>query len=156
LQPVAEVLEIMVTLRTLSIAALLLMAVALVGLVATDSLFSSSPIAIGAQLSALALMVWARVTLGRRSFHAGADPTPGGLITTGPFHYIRYPIYTAACVFGWTGVAAHWSGLAMLLGLLLFVGGLGRMLCEERLVAEQYPEYRDYARKTRRMMPYVF
>ncbi|PYQ09711.1 MAG: isoprenylcysteine carboxylmethyltransferase family protein [Acidobacteria bacterium] len=146
----------MALLGTLSIAALLLMVLALLGLVATHSLFSLSPLALAAQLAAVALMVWARLTFGRRSFHAGANPTAGGLVTTGPYRTIRHPIYTAACLFGWAGVLANWSALSALLGLLLFIGGLGRMLCEERLVAERYPEYRDYAQVTKRVLPYLF
>ncbi len=30
------------------------------------------------------------------------------------------------------------------------------MLCEERLVAEMYPGYRDYAKVTKRMLPFAF
>jgi protein-S-isoprenylcysteine O-methyltransferase Ste14 len=143
-------------LRNLSITALLLMALALVGLLLNDSLLSASPIVIAVQCAAVALMAWARVTFGLRSMHAGADPTAGGLVTTGPYHFIRHPIYTAACLFGWAGAVAHWSLTAALCGALLFAGALVRMLCEERLVAETYPAYREYARVTKRMIPYFF
>ena len=54
----------------------------LVALIATHSLLSSAPLVIAAQGAALALMVWARITFGLRSFHATADPTEGGLVTT--------------------------------------------------------------------------
>jgi protein-S-isoprenylcysteine O-methyltransferase Ste14 len=30
------------------------------------------------------------------------------------------------------------------------------MLFEERMVTERYPEYRDYAARTRRMVPFLF
>jgi len=143
-------------LKAVSIGALLLMMVALVGLWVTRSLFSPSPFAIAAQCAAVALMIWARLTFGGRSFHAAANPTEGGLVTTGPYRYIRHPIYTAACLFGWAGVVANWSAVAAALGVLLFLGALGRMLCEERLVAERYPEYRQYASVTKRMVPYLF
>jgi protein-S-isoprenylcysteine O-methyltransferase Ste14 len=143
-------------LTTLSLAALLLMVVAVLGLLATNSLLARTPAGIAVQVAALLLMVWARLTFGRRSFHASADPTPGGLVTTGPYRLIRHPIYTAACLFVWAGVLSNWSVLAGLLGLLLLVGAFIRMLCEERLVVAAYPEYREYARNTKRMVPYVF
>jgi protein-S-isoprenylcysteine O-methyltransferase Ste14 len=143
-------------LRIASLAGLLLMILALVGLYLSDSLLSRSPVVIAVQCAAIALMVWARLTFGMRSMHAAANPTAGGLVTTGPYHYIRHPIYTAGCLIGWAGVAAHWSATSAALGVLLFVGALIRMLCEERLVAETYPAYRDYARVTKRMIPYVF
>ncbi len=132
------------------------MAAAIVILVMTNSLFSAMPLVILVQSAAAALLLWARVTFGRRSFHAGADPTAGGLVTAGPYRFIRHPIYTAVCLFGWAGVVAHWSPLNALLGVLLFLGALARMLCEERLLPETYPEYRDYARTTKRMIPGLF
>ncbi|HEY3171367.1 MAG TPA: isoprenylcysteine carboxylmethyltransferase family protein, partial [Thermoanaerobaculia bacterium] len=66
------------------------------------------------------------------------------------------PIYTAACLFVWAGVLSNWSGLAASLGALLLIGAIVRMLCEERLVVQAYPEYREYSRGTKRMVPYVF
>jgi protein-S-isoprenylcysteine O-methyltransferase Ste14 len=144
------------TLKIASIGGLALMALALAGLIVRGSLFSLEPLVIGAQSAAAALMIWARVVFGRRSFHAAANPTAGGLVTTGPYRFIRHPIYAAACLFGWAGVASHWSAINAQLGVLLLVGALVRMLCEERLVALAYPEYREYAQVTKRIVPYLF
>jgi protein-S-isoprenylcysteine O-methyltransferase Ste14 len=143
-------------LRKISFAALLLMALALVGLLVGGAFFSSQPGVILAEVAAVALMVWARLTFGQRSFRAAANPSAGGLVTTGPYRYIRHPIYTAACLFGWSGILAHWSLINALLGVLLIIGAIGRMLCEERLIIEAYPEYRAYAQDTKRMVPYIF
>lgn len=143
-------------LKNISLAALLLMALALAGLVVRGAFFSSQPVAIIAEMTAVALMIWARLTFGRRSFHAAANPTAGGLVTTGPYRFIRHPIYAAICLFGWSGILAHASLINVMLGSMLLVGAVGRMLCEERLIIEIYPEYRDYAQATRRMVPYIF
>ena len=142
--------------RTVSLAGLILMVAAIVGLLLTHALVSHSPVVIGVQVAAAALVLWARVTFGRRSFHAAANPTEGGLVTTGPYHYIRHPIYTGVCVFSWGGVLANMSVLSVALGGLLVLGAVLRMLMEERLVAQRYPTYRQYAQATKRMVPYVF
>lgn len=128
----------------------------MVALLAAHSLLSASPIVITIQSLAVCLMIWARVTLGWRSFHAIADPTEGGIVTHGPYRFIRHPIYTAACTIVWAGVLAHWSLPAVLMGTLVFAGALVRMLCEEHLLIEAYPEYREYANTTKRMVPYTF
>jgi protein-S-isoprenylcysteine O-methyltransferase Ste14 len=143
-------------LKRLSLVGFVLMVVAIVALFRRDSLFSWSPLVIGAQVAAVALMVWARMTFGKRSFHAAANPTAGGLVTTGPYRYIRHPIYTAACLFCFAGVAGHWSPVNTLLGILMLVGSLVRMMAEEQMVVAQYPEYRAYAERTSRMVPNVF
>lgn len=143
-------------LKAASVAGLLMMIGGIVGLWRLGALFSPSPVVIAAQAAAVALMAWARLTFGLRSFHATANATGGGLVTTGPYRFLRHPIYTSVCLFGWAGAAAHLSVSSALLGGLLLAGALVRMLCEEKLVAATYPEYRDYARRTRRMIPFVF
>ena len=154
--PVANDKEIGEVLRTISLAALLLMALALAGLLVRGAFFPSQPVAVIAEVAAVALMAWARLTFGHRSFRAAANPKAGGLVTTGPYRFIRHPIYTAACLFGWSGILANWSLINALLGALLIAGAVTRMLCEERLIIEAYPEYRAYAQSTKRMVPYVF
>ncbi len=98
-------------------------------------------------------MLWARVTFGMRSFHADARPTAGGLVTTGPYRYIRHPIYAAVGVFVWPGILAHISPLAIVLGVVATISILIRIRCEEKLVTELYPEYQEYAVRTKRLLP---
>ena len=143
------------SMKALSVFGYLGMVTGLVGLIAIKSLLSPSPLVILPQVGAIALMVWARITFGRRSFHAAANPTEGGLVTTGPYRFIRHPIYTAVCLFITAGVAAHLAPSAVLLGGLVWASAIGRMLCEERLLCSKYPEYRQYAARTARMIPFV-
>lgn len=143
-------------LKMFSILGLVVMIGALIGLYKIGVLLTAQPIAITLQLIAAALMVWARVTFGRRSFHAAANPTAGGLVTTGPYRIIRHPIYTAACLFGWGPIVVHLSLVSVALGILLLLGALVRMICEEQLVKQKYPEYVEYAKVTKRMVPYLF
>jgi protein-S-isoprenylcysteine O-methyltransferase Ste14 len=143
-------------LKALSITGYLGMAAGLVAQVATGNLFSSSPPVIAVQVAAALLMLWARIAFGRRSFHAAANPTAGGLVTSGPYRYIRHPIYTAVSVFSVAGAVAHWSWAGGLLGAFVVGCALLRMFCEEVLITARYPEYRPYAATTWRMIPYLF
>jgi protein-S-isoprenylcysteine O-methyltransferase Ste14 len=143
-------------LKTLSIIGYIVMIGGLLGLLATRSLFSSSPLVISLQVLALLLFLWARVTFGRRSYHVVADPTEGGLVTGGPYRFIRHPIYAAFCLFTSAGVAAHWSWYAGLCGGFVLGSAVLRIFCEESLVASRYPEYAQYAGRTWRMIPYVY
>jgi protein-S-isoprenylcysteine O-methyltransferase Ste14 len=140
-------------LKLLSLTGLGAMLAALLGLWRTRSLFSPNPVVIGFQLAAVLLMIWARVTFGLRSFHAAANPTAGGLVTSGPYHFVRHPIYASICLFLWAGALGNFSLLSISLGTLGTAGAVVRMLCEEHLLVRQYPEYRDYAIRTRRLLP---
>jgi protein-S-isoprenylcysteine O-methyltransferase Ste14 len=143
-------------LKTLSIIGYSGMVGGLLGLLAMRKLFSSSPLIISLQVMSVLLLLWARVTFGRRSYHAMADPTEGGLVTSGPYRYIRHPIYAAICLFTSAGVAAHWSWSAALCDGLVLGSAVIRIACEESLVAARYPEYAQYAATTWRMIPYVY
>jgi protein-S-isoprenylcysteine O-methyltransferase Ste14 len=142
--------------KTLSAMGYLGMVGGLFGMLAIRNLFSSSPIVIGVRAAALSLFLWARITFGRRSFHAVADPTEGGLVTGGPYRYIRHPIYASMCVFAWAGVAGHWTRNAGLWAALILVSAVVRIHCEEALVVARYPEYARYEAATWRMIPYVY
>jgi protein-S-isoprenylcysteine O-methyltransferase Ste14 len=141
---------------TASIAGLFMMVGGLVGLILRREVLSPAPVVILLQVGAVVLMVSARLALGMRSFHAAASPTKGGLVTSGPYRWIRHPIYTAVCLFAWACFIGHSSRFALAMALLVTAGGVLRMLAEESLLRGRYPEYVEYARRTNRMVPYVF
>jgi protein-S-isoprenylcysteine O-methyltransferase Ste14 len=143
-------------LKTFSIVGYFGMVGGLLGLLAMRALFSSFPLVISVQVIAVLLFLWARITFGRRSYHVGANPTDGGLVTSGPYRYIRHPIYSAMCLFTMAAVAGNWSWRAGLCGGLILVSAVIRIYCEETLVAARYPEYAQYKAATRRLIPYVY
>jgi protein-S-isoprenylcysteine O-methyltransferase Ste14 len=142
--------------KLLSLVGLGLIMAALLALWRIGAIFSPLPWLIALQILAGLLMIWARFTFGARSFHAAANPTAGGLVTNGPYRFIRHPIYAAITLFTWAGVVAHLSLLTVSLGLLATVGVIVRLLCEEHLVVRSYPEYRAYSERTRRLLPGVW
>ncbi len=142
--------------KSLSVLGVLLMVAGLWGLFYTHSLFSPSPVVIAVQVVAAVIMVWARITFGRRSFHATANTTAGGLVTSGPYRYIRNPIYTSVVLFSFAGACAHVSWASVVFALVVLAGALVRVIAEERFLRIRYPEYAEYAARTKRMVPHVF
>lgn len=132
------------------------MVLSLIALMLLHALFSTNPVVIGFQVAGVLLFLWARLTFGWRSFHVAANPTAGGLVTNGPYRYIRHPIYAAMCVVGWAGILAHLSWRSAICGTVLVLAGLVRIYCEEKLVLTRYPEYAEYTRRTWRLIPYLF
>ena len=143
-------------LRFASIAGFIVAVLVLLILILRESILGAGLVAIIVQVLAILLIFWARVTFGHRSFHAAADPTEGGLVTSGPYHYLRHPIYAAVLYILWTGILSHLSLLNVLLGLLATSGLFIRIFAEERLLTEKYPSYSEYALRTKRIIPYVW
>jgi protein-S-isoprenylcysteine O-methyltransferase Ste14 len=142
-------------LRAASVAAFALMVLGIVLEMIGGTLIARSAAAIAVQGAAVCLMLWARVTFGRRSFHAAADPTAGGLVTTGPYRFVRHPIYAAVIYFVWAGALDHGSLPAAGAAVLVTAGAVLRMLAEEHLLVGRYPAYAEYKARTARVVPYV-
>jgi protein-S-isoprenylcysteine O-methyltransferase Ste14 len=143
-------------LPAISLIATLIAVAALIYQLLHGGVLPNSPITIAMEAAAIALMIWARVTFGMRSFHAAADPSEGGLVTAGPYRLIRHPIYTAASLFIWGAALAHWSWQSALVASVVTLAMLVRIFSEEQLLKARYPEYRDYMRRTSRMVPWLF
>ncbi|MEJ2367738.1 MAG: methyltransferase [Acidobacteriota bacterium] len=121
-------------LRILSVLGYVAMAAGAVGMVLAKTLFFPYWPVISAQVAAGVLMLWARLTFRGRSFHFGAEPTEGELVTSGPYHFIRHPIYTAVCLFVWASFCGSFSALAACLAALVTAGAVTRILCEEHFL----------------------
>ena len=144
-------------LKILSLVAFALAVAGLVYLVTKEYIFSKNIFSIIIQALAAALMVWSRLTLGARSFHAAANATRGPLITTGPYRWFRHPIYTAVIYFSAAALISFPLINVIIAVLLIFAGLFTRMLLEEKSLRETYKEeYEQYAKKTKRMIPFVF
>jgi protein-S-isoprenylcysteine O-methyltransferase Ste14 len=142
-------------LRWQSILAFALMVVGLIWLVQRREVLARSIPAQAVQAAAIALMIAARVTFGTRSFHAAANPTAGGLVTRGPYHWLRHPIYAAVLYFIWSTAVDHRSVESFAAALLITAGACVRMYAEESLLMTTYPEYAAYRARTARVIPFV-
>jgi len=78
------------------------------------------------------------------------------LVDEGPYAIVRHPIYSGLILgaFGW-GLWLHaWLTLVFAFGLfVLFDLKLRR---EERWLCERYPEYADYQKRVKKLVPWVW
>ena len=78
------------------------------------------------------------------------------LVTHGPYRLVRHPLYLAeeVATIGIFLQFLSWPAAAVL--ALHFGFQIARMLNEERVLGEAFPEYADYARRTARLIPGVW
>lgn len=114
--------------------------------------------AIGAALTVLgvAFAIWARVYLGSNWGMPMTLRERPELVTSGPYKYVRHPIYTGMLLALIGSVLV--SGLAWVI-VLVIVGGyfLYSAKREERDMAKLFPDtYPAYKAATRMLVPFIF
>jgi protein-S-isoprenylcysteine O-methyltransferase Ste14 len=114
-------------------------------------------IADGLAITGLAVLLWARVTLGSNWSGSVVFKENHELVTRGPYAFVRHPIYTGL--------------LTMVLGDVIFSGVVGGIVwfvilfmllwlksrAEESLMTRHFPaEYPAYRGRVKALVPFVF
>jgi protein-S-isoprenylcysteine O-methyltransferase Ste14 len=83
-------------------------------------------------------------------------PRPGAtLVRSGPYRLVRHPMYAGgiALAFGWAIAVRGWLTLAYAAALLVFLDVKSSR--EERWLVERFPDYAEYRRRVRKLIPFV-
>ena len=115
-------------------------------------------LAICAAVSSVWLINTALQTLGKEWSLTARVVEGHKLATTGPYAYVRHPIYTGMLgMLVATGLAvSHWAALPAAL-VIFFVGTLIRVRSEEKLLREAFGEQFDnYTRRVPAIVPGLF
>ena len=103
----------------------------------------------------LAIRVWAIAALGR-AFRTTVEVDPGqAVVSTGPYRWVRHPSYSGLLliVSGFGLAAGNWLALAICVALPL-AALVRRISVEEaELTRVLGDRYRDYAARTKRLIP---
>jgi protein-S-isoprenylcysteine O-methyltransferase Ste14 len=112
-------------------------------------------IGLGLFLLGLAVAVWARIYLGGNWGMPMTQKDNPELVTTGPYHLIRHPIYSGillAMVGTAIAVSVYWLIAAVVIGGYFIYSAT----VEERYMAERFPDtYPGYKRSTKMLVPFL-
>jgi protein-S-isoprenylcysteine O-methyltransferase Ste14 len=104
----------------------------------------------------LSLAVWARVCLGRNWGMPMSEKVDAELVTTGPYRFIRNPIYSGiilAAVGTTVAVSWFWLLVVVLPGAYFVYSAVVEERTMLRLFPSSYPQYR---RSTKMLIPFIF
>jgi protein-S-isoprenylcysteine O-methyltransferase Ste14 len=78
------------------------------------------------------------------------------LIQTGPYRLVRHPMYAGGLVlaYGWALAVHGWLTLGYATVLLIFLDI--KSAREERWLAEKFPDYANYQRHVRKLIPFIY
>jgi protein-S-isoprenylcysteine O-methyltransferase Ste14 len=104
-------------------------------------------------IAGLSLAIYALWWLGR-SF--SILPEARKLVTHGPYRFVRHPLYVAEAL-STLGITLQLAQpLGILIAVAIFLGQFARMGFEEEVLAQSFPEYAEYRKKTFRLIPYIY
>lgn len=110
-------------------------------------------IGIAIVVAGLATTVWARVSLGRQWTGRAAVNENHKLIVTGPYRFVRHPIYSGI-ILAFIGSVLAMGMLGTVLALVLIVPALSyKYRREERFLAAMLPEYDAYRARVPALVP---
>lgn len=113
-------------------------------------------IGMGLFLIGLGLALWARVYLGRNWGTPMSEKVDTELVTTGPYRYIRNPIYSGlilAAIGTAVAVSWYWLVAVVFMGTYFIYSATVEEHTMERLFPNDYPAYKH---STKMLIPYLF
>jgi protein-S-isoprenylcysteine O-methyltransferase Ste14 len=113
---------------------------------------------LGLALFALGLVfaIWARLHLGRNWGTPMTQKDEPELVTSGPYHLVRHPIYSGI-LFASVGTAVALSWWWLVAVALAGVYFIYSATVEERYLTEEFPDdYPAYKRSTKMLVPFLF
>ena len=128
------------------------MVAGVIGLAAYDALIASHWALRLLQAALMALMIAAFVSFQR---HRGSAPYPG-FVPSGPYAYLRHPIYAALIHFIWAGAMDHFSWPVLGWAETVTAGAFTRMHVEDHVLLRAYPEYRAYKQRVKKLIPFLY
>jgi protein-S-isoprenylcysteine O-methyltransferase Ste14 len=119
-----------------------------------NPLANSTPLLI-IEIFGVILGIWAIAVMGRTN----TNVTPlikqsAMLVTSGPYAFIRHPMYSAVLLTIWSLIIDQYSLFRLMIGLVLTIDLIVKLLFEESLLRKHFAGYEIYMRETKRLVPF--
>jgi protein-S-isoprenylcysteine O-methyltransferase Ste14 len=109
------------------------------------------------EILGIGLAFWAIVAMSQSKFNVLPDVRDGAsLIKSGPYKYVRHPMYSALIVIFLALIIDEFLVLRLLVYLALTATLVAKQFYEEGLLKKEFGQYRYYQENTWRIIPFVF
>lgn len=130
---------------------------AMCGLLVTGPWIARQPAWLALEIAGCVLGAWAVVTIRLGNF--GIFPEVRAdrrLVTHGPYRVVRNPMYTAVLIAFGALVIDSFTPLRAAIWIVLAIDLVFKIAAEEKILRERFPDYAEYARRTKRLIPFVW
>ena len=128
------------------------------GLIAiTGPLIARNPVLLAAEMLGIFLGLWAVGVMRIGNFNVTPTVKKGArLVESGPYRYIRHPMYASLLLVTLPLVLDHFSTLRFAIWIVLLADLVLKLRHEERLLAAEVDGYSSYIQRSKRLLPLVF
>lgn len=128
-----------------------------IAIILTGQIIPGHPIALLLSLSGVILGLWALWEMRKSKFRPTPEVAPETkLITTGPYRFIRHPMYLSMLIVGTALIINSFSFFRLFVLIILLVDLLIKLNYEEKLLGKHFKDYPDYQKKTSRLIPFIY
>jgi protein-S-isoprenylcysteine O-methyltransferase Ste14 len=129
----------------------------LAGLLLSGPILTYRPLEITLEIFSIFLVVWAVFAMRKSKITVFPNLKEGAVfIANGPYKLIRHPMYLALLLFSIALVLQKVSFVRSMILLLLVLNMLIKIEFEEKILMEEFKEYSDYIKKTRKLLPFIY
>ena len=101
--------------------------------------------------------IWGILIMGIGNFNIQSEVKSDSLITTGPYKWIRNPMYMAVILVYVPIVIQNFSWINALVFIVLFIAILLKIYFEEQFLEERFGDnYLEYKRKTKSLLRFIY
>jgi protein-S-isoprenylcysteine O-methyltransferase Ste14 len=102
------------------------------------------------------LALWAMIIM-KFHFNGAPEVLPDATLKiTGPYKLIRHPMYTSLLVLGAVWIINDFSVFRLVVFIILFADLIFKMYYEEKFLTESFPDYAEYKKHTKKIIPFLF
>jgi protein-S-isoprenylcysteine O-methyltransferase Ste14 len=123
----------------------------------TGPIIPQAPVFLVGAVVGVLLMIWAIGTMRLSNLNVMPDLKANSiLVTSGPYRFIRHPMYAGGLLITLALVLNDLTLLRAGYWLVLAIDLHFKLMYEEKLLLEKYPQYSDYKQKIKRLIPFIY